>query len=214
MKNFLDIDTQIEENEKFLAFYYENYKKTLDKFNLLIVIYSVVFVFFIQVMKFPCEKYKDVNLLYVCYILLIVTFLVLLGISLFNSYFLLKPLDVAYMNEPKSFYKDTYQQYKILLGTEDENIINEYIKSSYLNELEVSVTNNRKLFEDKGGYYYKAFVNLLRALLPYVICIGIVNFYPVDAKPSKTEIINYKEIAKEFDSLTRKQLYNGNTGKK
>ena len=137
-----------------------------------------------------------------------------MGISLSNSYFLLKPLDVAYMNEPKSFYKDTYQQYKVLLGTEDENIINEYIKSSYLNELEESVTNNRKLFEDKGRYYYKAFVNLLRALVPYVICIGIVNFYPANAKPSKTEIINYKEIAKEFDSLTRKQLYNGSTGKK
>ena len=214
MKNFLDIDTQIEENEKFLAFYYENYKKTLDKFNLLIVIYSVVFVFFIQVVKFPFEKYKDANALYICYIILTITFLVLLGISLYNSYFLLKPHDVAYMNEPKSFYKDTFQQYKVLLDTEDENIINEYVKSSYLNELEESVTNNRKLFEDKGKYYYKAFVNLLRALIPYIICIGIVNFYPADTKPSKMEIINYKEIVKEFDSLTRKQVYNGNTGKK
>ncbi len=214
MKNFLEIDTQIEENEKFLAFYYENYKKTLDKFNLLIVIYSVVFIFFIQVVKFPFEKYKEFNFSYVLYIMLAFISLVLLGISLFNSYFLLKPLDVAYMNEPQSFYKETYQQYKDSLGTDDENVINEYVKASYLFELEVAVANNRKLVEDKAKYFHRGFINLLRALFPYVICIGIINFYPLDAKPSKTEIINYKEIAKEFDSLTRKQLYNGNTGKK
>lgn len=47
MKNFLDIDEQIELNGKALDFYYSNYQKTQSKISILVLIYSIITIYIV-----------------------------------------------------------------------------------------------------------------------------------------------------------------------
>ena len=115
---------------------------------------------------------------------------------------------------PQNFYKVIRKSYSDLLETEDDDILNVYVCSSYLNELEEAVSTNIKLVEEKSGYYYKAFINLLRCLIPFILCIGLIYVNPIAVKPSKTEISNLKDIFTALDSFTNKKLYDGGNSKK
>jgi hypothetical protein len=90
---------------------------------------------------------------------------------------MLKPVDVAYMNAPKIFYNDLKDQYLKSLDAKEHHLINEYIKTSYLQELEKAIHTNSELFEQKSGYYYKAFTKGLIALPFYLLCSSFVIIY-------------------------------------
>jgi len=162
MRNFLDIDEQIEQNTKRLEFYYSNYQKTQGKISILVIIYSLLAVYILQVVKYPFVHFTDTSSIMIgIYIILLLCFFLFLGWSIKYTYLLLKPIEVAYINYPSFFYNDIREQYETELNTNDEKILNEYVKSTYLNELELAVTSNSELFEIKSKYYDTAFKKVL-----------------------------------------------------
>ena len=118
--------------------------------------------------------------------------------SIRNIYLLLKPVDVAYIHYPEFYYKEIKEQYIKELETDDEEILNAYIKATYLNELEIAVKHNAELFETKSKYYDMAFKKALISLAIYLLCSGFVIFEP--EKPKDINLNNYKEILTTIDS--------------
>ncbi len=202
MKNFLDIDEQIELNNKILDFYYSSYQKTQGKISILVLIYSVIAIYVLQIIKYPFETFSESNWLLIgVYSILLLGFLVLLVISIRNTYLLLKPIDVAYLHYPEHYYKEIKSQYEESLETDDEETLNAYVKTTYLNEIEEAVKHNSYLFEIKSKYYDYAFKTALAAVLTYLLCTGFVIFK--DEKPKDFNLKNYKEIITEIDSLKK-----------
>jgi len=200
MKNFLDIDEKIEANCKALDFYYNNYQKTQSKLSLLVLLYSIISIYIVQILKFPFDKFKEVDCsIFIIYLILLLCFLYLFIASIYNTFNILKPEDVAYLNNPNYFYVDIKKQYEESLETDDEDVLNAYLKETYLNELEIALTKNIELYTTKSRYFYNAFTKLLPALILYVLCSGIVIFN-TDEK-TEIEIKNYKEIIKYSDTI-------------
>jgi len=200
MKNYLDIDEQIELNNKVLDFYYSSYQRTQSKISILVLIYSVIAIYILQVVKYPFETFPESNwVLISVYSIVLLGLIVLLSISIRYTYLLLKPIDVAYLHYPKHYYTEIKSQYEETLDTDDEEILNAYVKATYLNEMEEAVMHNSYLFEIKSKYYDFAFKSALAAVLTYLLCAGFVIFK--DDKPKDFNIKNYKEIITEIDSL-------------
>ncbi|MCZ8330412.1 MAG: hypothetical protein O9282_03775 [Flavobacterium sp.] len=204
MKNFLDIDEKIEANGKALEFYYNNYQKTQSKLSLLVLLYSIISIYIVQILKFPFDKYKEVETsIFIIYLILLLYFLYLFIASIYNTFQILKPEDVAYLNNPNYFYVYIKKQYEESLETNDEDTLNAYLKETYLNELEIALTKNIELYKTKSRYFYNAFTKLLPALILYVLCSGIIIFN-TDEK-TEIEIKNYKEIIKYSDTINSKK---------
>jgi hypothetical protein len=200
MKNFLDIDDKIEANQKALEFYHINYQKIQSKISFLVILYSLISIYIIQILKFPFDKFKEIDsITFIVYIILLLSFLYFFIESIYNTFQIIKPAEVFYANSPNYFYDDIKNQYKDLLKTDDEVILNAYIKQSYLKELEITLEKNIALYDNKGRYFYNTFVKLLPALIFYVLCSGIVIFN----NDNKNEIYikNYQEIIKFSDSI-------------
>jgi len=200
MKDFLDIDEQIELNKEVLDFYYSNYQRTQSKISILVLIYSVIAIYILPVIKYPFETYiENSSIILVIYSILLFVFLLLLFFSIRNTYFLLKPIDVAYLHHPKYYYLTIKSKYEQSLEEPDEETLNEYIKATYLNEIEAAVKHNSHLFKIKSKYYDHAFKLGLASILVYLICSGFVIFK--DKEPKDFNLKNYKEIVNELDSL-------------
>ena len=202
MKNLLDIDDQIELNQKVLDFYYSNYQKTQSKISILVLIYSLIAIYVLQVIKYPFETFPESNwFIIIIYTILFLGFSVLLTISIRYTYLLINPIDVAYLHDPEHYYTKIKSEYEKTLNTNDENVLNAYIKTTYLNDMHEAVKHNSYLFEIKSKYYDYAFKSALGAILIYLLCTGFVVFK--DEKPKDFNIKNYKEIIIEIDSLKK-----------
>jgi hypothetical protein len=154
LKNFLDIDEQIEANIKALEFYYNNYQKVQNKLSILVLIYTIISVYIVQLIKFPFGKsIKTECIVFIVFIILMLAFISLLVLSVYHTFQMLKPENVAYLNNPKYFYNNVKKKYEKSLETEDEDIINAYLKVSYLNELENALEQNINLYELKSRYF-------------------------------------------------------------
>lgn len=200
MKNYLDIDEQINQNKEVLDFYYSNYQRTQGKISILVLIYSVVAIYILQVIKYPFEKFSTAFLIVtVIYFILLLGFITLLILSIRYTYLLLKPIDVAYLHYPKYYYTKIKEEYEKSLKTNNEEILNAYIKATYLYEMEEAVKHNSYLFKIKSKYYDYAFKYGLASVLIYLLCSGFVIFK--DDKPKDFNLKNYKEIIIEIDSL-------------
>ncbi len=200
MKNFLDIDDQIELNQKVLDFYYSSYQRTQSKISILVLIYSVIAIYVLQITKYPFDTFPEADwTIIISYSIIFLGFLTLLTISTWNTYLLLKPIDVAYLHYPEYYYNEIKFQYEESLNTDDENILNAYVKATYLNEMEGAVKHNSDLFEIKSKYYNYAFKSALGAILTYLLCIGFIVFK--DEQPKEFNLKNYKEIITEIDSI-------------
>lgn len=177
-KNFLDIDEQISMNEKYLDFYYSNYQRTQGKISILTIFYSLISFYLIQTIRFPIENLKELIFLpLILYLVALTFFLYNISISVYNAYLMLKPVDVAFMNAPKRFYSDIKERYQQSLTKEEIPLLNDYVKTTYLKELEKAVKTNSELFEEKSKYYYLAFTKGLLALFFYILCSSFVVFY-------------------------------------
>lgn len=189
--NLLDINTKIETNLKQIEFYHSLYQKLQNKFSFLVIIYSFICFYLIEIIKYPFKT----NIYYYdfIYIGVLLFFLIFLGLSLKATYELIKPIDVAYINEPKHFYLKTLEEYKVQLATEDEEILNEYLKVTYLNEIEQVLENNRNVYRNKNSCFYKTFKKIFWSLTLYVVLSSFVIIQKKEEK-SKIEIENYKEI--------------------
>jgi len=206
MKNYLDIDEQIEQNTKRLEFYYSSYQKTQSKVSILVLIYSLIAVYILQVLKYPFTHYTDKSIIaIVFFIMLLILLIIHLVWSIKFTYLLLKPVEVAFLNNPSFFYKEIRKQYEEKLATTNEIKINAYIKATFVNELEISVIRNSKVFELKSKYYDKAFKKGLITLIFYILCSGFIVFEPT--RPTDFNINNYREIANTIDSINIKNNF-------
>lgn len=200
MKNFLDIDEKIEQNKEVLSFYYNNYQRTQGKISILALIYSLLAIYIYQIIKYPFEIYYTSPLIKIfAYSFFLIPLLVSFIVSVRYTYLLLKPMDIAFMHEPIFFYNEIRNEYEKELETDDEEVLNIYIKHTYLNELEQAVERNSYLFKIKSKYYNYAFNFGLAAIIFYVFCTGFIIFK--DKNPTDINLKNYKEIVSEIDSL-------------
>lgn len=194
MKDFTDIDFQIDLNEKRLDFYNSSYQKTQNKFAIIMIFYSLFAVYIAQLFFFigDCIKGNISELSIVFYIGSLVVFVVFLGKSIYYSYKFMFPIEIAYMELPEVFYKNTLEIYKQNGVIEGE--LNKKIKDSYLLQQEESLRHNRDAFEDKSELFYKALINAIFAIIPFVIA---VSFYVSNKDDSqKIKIENVEQIIK------------------
>ena len=201
--NFLDLDEQIERNEKSLEFYNGGYQKTLSKFSILTIFYSLMSVYLVQIVGFPfTEFFKPTPWFLVIYIVPLIGFAVFILISIYNAYLILKPVPVAYLENPEFFYKKIKAQYESIIPNINSEKLNNYIKTTYLAQLENCVSSNLVLYEAKSHCYYKALTNGLKALLFYVVCFGFVIFGGKEV-PGKIDINNSQQIIRQIDSIIK-----------
>lgn len=196
MKIF-DLESKIETNLKQLEFYYEMDGKIESKMTILVVLYSFIFVYLIELFKYFIDaKIEGINIIF---FVLFLALLVLLVISVRYTWLFQRPEDVLYVHEPNYFYTTILERYKKDLGiTEDateenEGLLNEYVNHTYLREQEIALNFNIKAYRTKRKRYYFNFIYLLFASVAYVFTASFVIFENRNQN-TKFEIKNYKEI--------------------
>ncbi|WP_430827282.1 hypothetical protein [Chryseobacterium indologenes] len=202
MKIF-DVESKIEANNKELKFYYEMYDKLESKFSFLVVIYSFMFIYMIELFKYFIDA--DFTLVNAVFIFLFIVFLILLGTSFRYTYLLQRPEYIHYLNEPNHFYIDKLDEYKTILNCgddltdDDEYLLNEYVNLTYLNEQEIALSKNIKQYIKKRGLYFKNFNLILSCLALYVFISSFVIFEKRKENTS-FDLKNYKEIINYLNS--------------
>lgn len=203
MINYLDIDEKITQNKKLLEFYYNNSQKTQSKFSILVIIYSLLSIYILQEIKYPFTNLNEKSYFTITiYSLLLIIYIILFALSIYNTYKFLEPKKIGYQNEPKKYYKDYKEHYEVALEEdinncsseeEVEDLINLYIKTNMLNELEIALNNNLNQFIEKNNYYNRALFLSVIALIFYLSCAGFIIFEPkapTEIRIIKTELIN------------------------
>ncbi len=156
-------------------------------------------IYLIQLLKFCFSNDNQYSIVYGIVFLLFLCFIVP---SIYNSFKLLTPKDVAFQQLPAQFYKTIAEEYRTKENITDEELLNEYIKTSYNNQLEEILVINDKLCLDKGESFSKAFNFACISIIPYLICMSIYLFCPKN-DAQQMELKNYKQIIQYMDS-TRK----------
>ncbi|MFP5042412.1 hypothetical protein [Parasediminibacterium sp. JCM 36343] len=188
-KSFYSLDYIIEINEKRLEQYSEAYQKNYNRFTNLLFIYSILGLFLVQLTQrlifdnIGC--WFDWN--HLCFYF----YIVVLGFSLFNTIRLLMPISVAYLDEPKIYYRTFRMSYEEEGKTKEE--VDNLIKASYINELEEAVSINKGLFTRKGNFYLKALQCGLLACIPYLFCL-LFHFGIKTDTIQKVEIVNSNKL--------------------
>jgi len=108
------------------------------------------------------------------------------------------------MNQPKHFYNDVLDQYKLNLQTDDDEILNEYLKATYLLETEKVLENNINVYRKKSNDFSRAFKVLLPTIILY---LGLAIFVIVKNKEDQNNLTiqNYKEIINYIDKKMEKK---------
>lgn len=197
MKDFKDIDYQIDLNEKRLDFYNSSYQKTQSKFAIIMIFYSLFAVYVAQLLFFigDCINGSVSELSISFYIGSLVVFVFFLGKSIYHTYKFLVPIEIAYMELPEIFYKDTMDMYRQNGIAEAD--LNKKTKDSYLLQQEESLKHNRNAFEDKSELFYKALINAIFAIIPFVIA---VSFYVGNKDDiQKVKIENIEQLSKHHE---------------
>lgn len=194
--NFLEINTKIEINLKQIEFYHSLYQKNQNKFSFLVIIYSFICFYLIEIIKYPFKD--ELQILDFAYIVALIVFLWILCLSLRCTFQLIKPIEVAYLNQPKYFYKQILEDYKLKLQTQDEDVLNEYLKVTYLTEIEEVLDNNITVYQTKSTAFYNTFKKVFWLLIMYIALSSFVIIQKRDDK-NIIEIENYKEIIKHIN---------------
>ena len=166
-KSFYELDGIIEMNEKRLAEYTVLYQKVFDRLTNIILVYSALGIFLIPVTQHVMNTDVRGVLFYVSFI----CFLLLLIISLVYFVRLLLPMDIAYLDPPKKYYTE-YRIELEMLDVGNEDIVNESLKSTYIQELEDAIEINNRAFLKKNSLFYNALIFALLAVVPYIVCVG------------------------------------------
>jgi len=197
--NLIDINTKIEINLKQIEFYHSLNQKNQNKTSFLIVIFSFIGIYTIEIIKFPFKNDCDYS-----FIIVVIIYFIMVIISLVQTYCLIKPIKVSYMNQPKHFYNDVLDQYKLNLQTDDDEILNEYLKATYLLETEKVLENNINVYRKKSNDFSRAFKVLLPTIILY---LGLAIFVIVKNKEDQNNLTiqNYKEIINYIDKKMEKK---------
>ena len=192
--SFIELSDQIDLNEKRLEALYARYELYNTRFGTVTILYSVMAIYLIQVLKF-C--FSNDNPCTVIYSLIFFVFLCLLIYSIYNSFKLLAPKNVAFQELPTQFYKTLANQYRESGMPEEE--IDEYIKASYNTQLEEILQVIDDLCLDKGERFSNAFNFACISIIPYLICVAIYLFCPKN-EAQDIKLNNYKQIIQYIDS--------------
>lgn len=167
--NFEDKEFQIKVNNERLQEEYLRYNEIRSRIGFTAIFYSIYAAYSIQLIKYGIDsKHFDEWYFYV----LLAIFLFCFVYSLINTIRLLLPKEVAYKDLPKVYYKEIKEEYKNK-GIQIDHI-KYYLRETYLGQIEKSVSTNFKLNNKKSYFHYLAFKYALIALLPYIICVGII----------------------------------------
>lgn len=103
-----------------------------------------------------------------------ISFCVLVVFVLVSVYYFIRfliPVNVAYLNSPRTYYEDKRLEYEKLHGNDDK-LIDTLLKSSYIDELHQALERNINLFESKGHLFFEALRFALFSLIPFIVCAG------------------------------------------
>jgi hypothetical protein len=153
----------------------------------IIIIYSAVAIFLIPIIQdiFLCEGKW---LLCGCFIVFAILFI----ISLVFTVRLIIPVEVTYLSSPKRYYEEYRLQYE-QSNSNNQAVVENLLKASYINELERNLHENELVFRRKSSFYYNALMYSLLSTVPYLFCFG---FYITKKEETvqKVEIVNKEKI--------------------
>lgn len=107
-KSFYDLDYIIELNHSRLGQYTSAYQKVLERLTNLILVYSALTIFLVQLIQDVFLLEIKNWLFYLCF----AVFLILLIISIVNTVRLIIPVDVAFLAVPKRYYEEYRIEYE------------------------------------------------------------------------------------------------------
>jgi hypothetical protein len=194
-KSFYDLDYMVELSEKRVEQYTSAYQLILGRLANIILVYSALGIYLIPIVQdlatsspwpFWCSGLVMFGLIIV---------------SLFFTVRLMWPVYISYLEISKHYFEDLKLQYERRMLNPDltpdkieesREKINILLKASYLDELNEAQINNRNVFVKKSGYYFKALVWGLVAVIPYAVCIGY-HINTKNDKIPKVEVIMQKK---------------------
>jgi len=185
-KSFYDLDYIIEVSEKRLAEYTGLYQKVLERLTNIILIYSALGIFLVQLTRHVLAA----DIADIWFYLFYVLFAGCLLCSVVYVVRLLLPDDIAYLDPPQKYYavfRDQLEQ--IYPG--DKQTVDDSLKSSYIFDLEESIKVNRTIFRRKSSFFYNALTFALLAAVPYTVCLGF-HLSRKEGKAQKIELIKEK----------------------
>jgi hypothetical protein len=191
MTSFYDLDYIIELNEKRLEQYTSAYQRYLERFTVLLVIYSAFAIFLIPITE---SLYFSGLSCHWLYHVSFYVFLFFFGYSLFYTVKLLIPTDIRHLAEPQEYYAAHRQKHE--RDGRDKSEVDSSAKAAYIYELQEAVTMNRLNLIRKTIFYRRAFTLGGLAITPYLVCIW---FY-VGAKKDNVQKI---EIVNKFSNFTK-----------
>lgn len=166
MNDFENVDYQIELNQKRLDEEYLRYNQIISRIGYIMLFYTVYAAYLIQLIQYLISLSSIIS----WYSFFFFSFIISLVSSIYHSINLLIPVEIAYSEMPKVFYKELKDEY-IRQGVA-ENELNLYLKESYKIQLEKSVEHNFDANNKKSKYNNRAIIWCLFGLFPYILCIG------------------------------------------
>lgn len=201
-KSFYDLDFIIEINEDRLEHYTAAYQKVLERLTHIILIYSGISFFLIPLIQ-DGALYK---IKYVVFTFALFLFFLLLLASLIFTIRLILPDKIAYLSDPRKYYKEYRLEYEKYY--QDQAQIKNLLKASYIKELQIALETNQLLFRRKGAFYYNALVYGLLSIIPFLICLGFHMSFQED-NIQKVHIVK-TEINRNFNMSDLKLMSNLN----
>ena len=185
-KSFYDLDYIIEINEKRLAEYTGLYQKSFERLTNIILIYSALGIFLVPLTQHVIAADITGAWFYVFFSV----FAILLIISVVYLIRLLLPVEIAYLEPPKRYYAE-YKADLEYLAVENQSIVDDSLKGSYILELEDAIEVNSYAFKQKNFFFYNALLFALLAIIPYIACLGF-HLSKKEDKVQKVEILKEK----------------------
>lgn len=190
--NFENKEFQVLVNLERLKEENSRYHEIKSRIGIIVVFYTIFSAYTVQLFKYGLDKNNfGKTYFYVFGFLFLACFIV----SIINSIKLLLPQEVAHKDLPKIFYNDMKDQY-LENGINPEEV-QYYIRETYLNQIEVAVEENFSLNNKKSSNHYYSFLFVLIALIPYIVCVGIVLTSPNNEKIYKVNIVTHQNMDTE-----------------
>ena len=168
------------------------------------IFYSIIGIFVVPIIELFIHN-KTSTFFKICFILLVL--LTLLSIYFFVRFLI--PVNVAYLNSPRTYYEDKRLEYEQIHGNTDDNKIDILLKSSYIDELHGALERNITLFETKGRLFFKALQFALISLIPFMLCVG----YKISQKEDKIQKVELINMGKIVPLINNDSTMNNSTKK-
>jgi hypothetical protein len=195
-KSFYDLDYIVEVREKRVEQYTSAYQMILGRLANIIIIYSVFGIYLVPVVR----DFATIDSW--IFRVAVLAMLLLIACSMVYTIKLMWPSYISHLGTFKYYYEDLRGRYEMVEinaeMTSDEigeakNRVNQFLKASYIDELDVAQTNNQKVFEKKKTQYCWALLLGLMAVAPYLVCV-VYHVGKEDDRTQKIEIVNTKNI--------------------